>query len=188
MMSIYRIGVNLYVDVLTDLSCFSVLGDEFSEDADSLDPQDLARHSGLLRTLPLTRTRVSALSLGQHSLSHSPPNKRYRKLEMLISSIPRGGSLKKQFCSSEPTRSLSRIISSHSKLRYHACWRCFLRYQPNGQATVDLKLWLRNDLLKIKIQIKSNSQQTADNYADLLAEKNSEMNIETKKQTTVNKS
>ena len=68
--------------MLTDLSCFSVLGDEFSEDADSLDPQDLARHSGFLRTLSLTGTRVSALSLGQHSLSHSPPNKQQKVREV----------------------------------------------------------------------------------------------------------
>merc|ERR1719414_1473859 len=64
--------VQLVVLVLVDLARFSVLCNQFAQHSHSLDPQNLFRHSRIGGTFPLTRPRVSALSSGQHSLSHSP--------------------------------------------------------------------------------------------------------------------
>merc|ERR1719414_588155 len=64
--------VQLVVLVLVNLARLSVLGNQFAQHSHSLDPQNLFRHSRIGCTLPLTRSRVSALSPGQHSLSHSP--------------------------------------------------------------------------------------------------------------------
>ena len=76
--------VQLVVLMLVNLSRLSVFSDEFSQNSDSLDPQNLAGHSCIGSTLSLTGSRVSALSLGQHSLSHSPPEERKGTLKIKI--------------------------------------------------------------------------------------------------------
>ena len=56
--------VEVMINVLGNLLCFSVLLEKSSEDSLSSHPENLAWHSGVLGTLSLTDAGVSALSLG----------------------------------------------------------------------------------------------------------------------------
>mgnify|MGYP000152921651 CR=1 FL=1 len=62
--------IEMMVDILGDLLGLSVLLEKSSEDSLSAHPQNLGWHTGVLGSLSLSETGVSALSLGLvHSLA-----------------------------------------------------------------------------------------------------------------------
>ena len=62
--------IEVMVDILGDLLGFSILSEKSTEDSLAAHPQDLGGHTGVLGTLSLTVTVVSALSFGLvHSLN-----------------------------------------------------------------------------------------------------------------------
>lgn len=60
--------VQLVVQVLVDLPGSTVLDEETAEDTKAPHPEDLARHTRILGTLPLTEAGVATgtLGIGQH--------------------------------------------------------------------------------------------------------------------------
>ena len=56
--------VELVVEVLVDLASGTVLDEKTAEDSEAAHPEDLAGHTSILGTLPLTETTVSANSSG----------------------------------------------------------------------------------------------------------------------------
>jgi hypothetical protein len=61
--------VQLMVEVLVDLARSAVLDQKTAKDSEAAHPEDLAGHTGVLGTLPLTETSVSANSSGGGQLS-----------------------------------------------------------------------------------------------------------------------
>lgn len=63
--------VELVVEVLVDLAAGTVLDQEASEDSEAAHPEDLAGHTSIGGTLPLTESTVSAFSSGEVQLAGS---------------------------------------------------------------------------------------------------------------------
>jgi hypothetical protein len=61
--------VEMTVQVLVDLTSFSVLGQEATEDTHTAHPDNLARHTSVSSTLSLTVTHVATKTLGSSTLT-----------------------------------------------------------------------------------------------------------------------
>lgn len=65
--------VELVVEVLVDLAVVAVLDEEAAEDAEAAHPENLAGHTGVGGTLPLTEATVTAIAAGEVQLTGTGP-------------------------------------------------------------------------------------------------------------------
>jgi hypothetical protein len=65
--------VELVVEVLVDLAVVAVLDEEAAEDAEAAHPEDLAGHTSVGGTLPLTETTVATIAASKVQLTGTGP-------------------------------------------------------------------------------------------------------------------
>lgn len=65
--------VELVVEVLVDLAVVAVLDEEAAEDTEAAHPEDLAGHTGIGGTLPLTEATVATVAAGEVQLAGAGP-------------------------------------------------------------------------------------------------------------------